>query len=97
MQAVWQDTHHGSMVMKINIKCMWEAVLCACVCLHIHTLTGRPPSNVLLMIGTSTDEPICRAGTETQTWRMDCGHSGEGEGGMNWESSSYVYTLPRVK
>ena len=30
-----------------------------------------------------TDEPICRAGIETQT----CGHWGKGEGGTNWESN----------
>ena len=26
-----------------------------------------------------------------------CGHTGKGEGGMNWESSTEVYSLPCVK
>ena len=26
-----------------------------------------------------------------------CGHTGEGEGGMNWESSTDIYSLPCVK
>ena len=39
------------------------------------------------------DEPMCRAGIETQT----CGHWGEGEGGTNWESSSDILPLPCVK
>ena len=65
MHVVWQDTPHGSRVIKINVRRLWKVVLG--VCLHVHTLTGRPPSSVLLVIGTSPDEPICRAGTETLT------------------------------
>ena len=30
-----------------------------------------------------TDEPICKAGIETQTQRIDLHTVGEGEGGMN--------------
>ena len=29
-----------------------------------------------------TDEPMCRARIETQTWRTDCGHSG---GRRGWD------------
>ena len=36
-----------------------------------------------------TDEPICRTGIEKQI--------GEGEGGINWENSNDIYTLPHVK
>lgn len=36
------DTHHGSMVIKINIKCMWEGTVCVFAHTHTH---GRLPSN----------------------------------------------------
>ena len=36
------DTDHGSMVIKINIKCMWEVVLCVYVFAHTHT-HGKTP------------------------------------------------------
>ena len=46
--------------------------------------------------GTDTDEPICRAGIETQTQRIDLwSQQGEGEIGMNLESSTEVYILPQ--
>ena len=38
-------------------------------------------------------EPIHKAAIETQI----CGHTGEGEGGMNWECSVDGYSLPYVK
>ena len=46
-----------------------------------------------------TDEPISRAGIETQTQRMNTWTLGrEGEGGTNWEiMCQYIYTLPCVK
>ena len=46
-----------------------------------------------------TDEHTCRVGIEKQMWRMDSWTwwGGEGEGGMNWEISIDIYTLPCVK
>ena len=49
-----------------------------------------------------TDEPICRAGIETQMERKDLwmllgGAAGEGQGGTNWENSTEIYTLLCVK
>ena len=42
-----------------------------------------------------TDEPICRASMETQTFRTDLWTQlwGEGEGGMNWKIEIDIYTL----
>ena len=40
-----------------------------------------------------TDEPICRAGIETQTVAT----VGEGEGERNWESGMDLYTLPCIE
>ena len=45
----------------------------------------------------STDEPIYREKLETQTQRMDCGHSGRRRGETNGESSIDMYTSPCVK
>ena len=43
-----------------------------------------------------TDEPMCRAGTETQTY--ECMDLGVGEGsGKNWETGFAIYTLLYVK
>ena len=43
-----------------------------------------------------TDEPMCRAGTETQTY--GCTDLGVGEGsGKNWEVGFAIYTLLYVK
>ena len=42
-----------------------------------------------------TDEPICRAVMETQTQRIDLWTVGEGEGGMNGESSIHI-TLHKI-
>ena len=37
-------------------------------------------------------------GLETQTWKTDLWTwRREGEGGVNWESSTETYTLPQVK
>ena len=45
-----------------------------------------------------TDEPVCRAGLETQMQRTDvCGHKVGREGGMNWEIRFDINTLPCVK
>ena len=45
-----------------------------------------------------TEEPICRAGLETKTCRMDMWtQQGEEEGGTNWEISTEIHTLPCVK
>ena len=44
-----------------------------------------------------TDEPICREGIGMQMWRMDSWNSGEGEGGVNWETGADIYTLSCVK
>ena len=33
-------------------------------------------------------KPICRAGTETQTWRLDLWNRGGRKGGMTWELES---------
>ena len=45
-----------------------------------------------------TDEPILRAAMEMQTQRTDLWtQGGEGEGGINGESSMETYTLPYVK
>ena len=45
-----------------------------------------------------TDEPICRAGIETQTQRMDMWTRGrEGAGGMNWEIRFDINRVPCVK
>ena len=45
----------------------------------------------------STDEPIYREEMETQTQRVDCGHSGRRRGGTNGESSIDMYTPLCVK
>ena len=42
------------------------------------------------------DEPICRAGMEMQTQRMDRGTRGK-EGWDEWESSIDIYTVSCVK
>ena len=48
--------------------------------------------------GNCTNEISCRTGIETQTQRMDIWtQRWGGEGGMNGESSTDIYTLPRVK
>ena len=44
------------------------------------------------------DEPISKAGIEMQTQRnRHVAPEGEGEGGMNWEHSVDIHTLPCVK
>ena len=46
-----------------------------------------------------TDEPICRATMEMQTWSTDLwtrAGGEEGEGEMTGESSMEAYTLPHV-
>ena len=43
----------------------------------------------------STEKPICRAAMEMQTQRTDLWTVGEGEGGMNGESSIHV-TLHKI-
>ena len=43
------------------------------------------------------DEPTCRAGIEKQTQRKDMWTEREGNGKMNWESRTDIYTLPCVK
>ena len=44
-----------------------------------------------------THPSLCRAGTEKQMWRMDwVDRTGEGEGGMNEQSSSDMCILPQV-
>ena len=44
-----------------------------------------------------TDEPICRAGTETQMQRADMwAQDGKGSG-PSWERSTDIYAPPRVK
>lgn len=42
------------------------------------------------------EEPICREGTEMQTERTDLWGQPEGEGDTNCQSSTDIYTLPRV-
>ena len=45
-----------------------------------------------------TDQPMCRAGIDTQMWRMDVWTWGGGRsGGMNWEIWIGIYTLPCIK
>ena len=45
-----------------------------------------------------TDEPMCRAGTETQTYGCTDLGVGVGEGsGKNWEVGFAIYTLLYVK
>ena len=44
-----------------------------------------------------TDEPICRAGIETDIENGHVDTEGEEEGGTNLENSSDIYTLPCVK
>ena len=47
---------------------------------------------------TGPDEPISKAGIEMQTQRnRHVDPEGEGEGGMNWESSIDICTLPCIK
>ena len=56
----------------------WVIIQCVCVCVCV----------------CGTDEPIFRAGIERQRCReWMYGHSGEGEGGINWESSTGMHTL----
>ena len=43
-----------------------------------------------------TDEPICRARIETQTWRMDVWIQGGRRGGTDWEGSIGIDTPPHV-
>ena len=43
-----------------------------------------------------TDEPIYRVGMEAQMYRMNLWTHG-GKEGMKWESSTDIYTFPRVK
>ena len=52
-------------------------------------------SSILFWRISWTDEPICRAGLETQNRLVDT--VGEGEAGMNGESCMETYTLPYVK
>ena len=44
-----------------------------------------------------TNEPLCRAGIDTDVENRLVGTAGEGEGGMNQESRIDVHTLPCVK
>lgn len=45
-----------------------------------------------------TEEPICRGGTDTQTYRMDIWtRAGERELGANWEIGIDIHTLPACK
>ena len=52
---------------------------------HTHTQNG-------------TDEPICRAGIETETWGMDMWTQSRRSGGeTNWEGGTDMYPRPCVE
>lgn len=53
IQAVGHCTYHGSTLIKADIKYIWEITLC--VQTHTHSW-GRPPSNILFIIGISAEE-----------------------------------------
>ena len=57
-----------------------------CMLMHIHRIQKD-----------DTDEPICRAVTETQAQRIDMGRWGEGGAEANGESSKEAYALPYTK
>ena len=67
-----KQLHNRMSLTKCKLKPQCQKEKNKCILMHMYGIQKN-----------GTDEPICRAGIETQTQRADLWTAGEGEGGTN--------------